>query len=63
MPVRCSAQDQSWPGQPESPELKKEAKLPATAVTTKIAHASRATSTILPPAVRGFAIADETVSS
>jgi hypothetical protein len=32
-------------------------------VTTKIAHASRATSTILPPAVRGFAIADETVSS
>jgi hypothetical protein len=42
--------------------VKKEAKLPATAVTTKIAHASRATSTILPPAVRGFVIADEIVS-
>jgi hypothetical protein len=42
--------------------VKKEAKLPATAVTTKIAHASRATST-LPPAVRGFVIADEMVSS
>jgi len=39
--------------------VKKEAKLPATAVTTKIAHASRATSTTLPPAVRGFVIADE----
>lgn len=43
---------------PESPELKNEAKLPATAVTTNIAHASRATSTTLPPAVRGFVIAD-----
>jgi len=43
--------------------VKKEAKLPATAVTTKIAHASRATSTTLPPAVRGFVIADEIVSS
>ena len=31
----------------ESPELKKVAKLPATAVTTKIAQTSRATSTIL----------------
>jgi hypothetical protein len=43
--------------------VKKEAKLPATAVTTKIAHASRATSTTLPSAVRGFVIADEMVSS
>jgi hypothetical protein len=43
----------------ESPELKKVAKLPATAVTTKIAHISRVTSTTLPPAVRGFVIADE----
>ena len=47
----------------ESPELKKEAKLPATAVTTKIAHASSATSTTFPAAVTGFVIDDDTVSS
>jgi len=43
--------------------LEKEAKLPTTDVTTKIAHTSRATSTILPPVVRGLAIADDMVSS
>ena len=42
---------------------KKEAKLPAIEVTTKIAYISRATSTILPPAVRGLVIADDMVSS
>jgi len=41
----------------------KEAKLPAIEVTAKIAHISRATSTILPPAVGGLAIADDMVSS
>jgi hypothetical protein len=39
------------------------AKLPATAVTTKTAHASRPTSTILPADVSGFLICDETVSN
>ena len=39
------------------------AKLPATAVTTKMAHASRPTSTTLPTGVSGFVILDETVSS
>ena len=43
--------------------MKKEAKLPATPVTTKIAHASRATSTTLPAAVSGFVDDDEMVSS
>ena len=46
-----------------SPELKNVAKLPATAVTTKMAHASRATSIILPAGVSGFVILDETVSN
>ena len=39
------------------------AKLPATAVRTKMAHASSPTSTILPTEVSGFLIEDETVSS
>jgi hypothetical protein len=39
-----------------SPELKNVAKLPATAVTTKMAHASRPTSIILPVGVSGFVI-------
>ena len=43
--------------------MKNEAKLPATPVTTKIAHISRATSTTLPPVVSGFVIADDIVSS
>ena len=43
--------------------MKKEANLSATPVTTKIAHISRATSTTLPPAVSGFEIADDMVSS
>jgi hypothetical protein len=61
--VMYFARDQSWPRSAGVAELKKEAKLPATPVTTKIPHASRATSTTLPPAVSGFVIADETVSS
>ena len=47
----------------ESPELKKEAKLPATAVTTKIAHISSATSTIFPAALTGLVSDEETDSS
>jgi hypothetical protein len=46
-----------------SPELKNVAKLPATAVTTKMAHASRPTSIIFPTDVTGFVILDETVSN
>src|ERR1700710_1638956 len=42
----------------ESLVEKNEAKLPATAVTTKIDHASSATSTIRPPVVNGFLICD-----
>ena len=45
------------------PELKNVAKLPATAVATKMAHASRPTSTILPTVVGGFVILEETVSN
>ena len=47
----------------ESPELKKDAKLPAIAVTTKIAHASSATSMTFPTAVTGLVIDDDTDSS
>jgi GntR family transcriptional regulator len=47
----------------ESPELKKEAKLPATAVTTKIAQTSSATSITLPTAVTGLVRDDDTDSS
>lgn len=47
----------------ESPDVKNVAKLPVTAVTTRIAHSSRNTSTILPPAVSGLENDDETVSS
>jgi hypothetical protein len=43
--------------------LKNVAKLPATAVTTKMAHASRPTSIIFPADVTGFVILDETVSN
>jgi hypothetical protein len=46
-----------------SPELKNVAKLPATAVTTKMAHASRPTSIIFPADVTGFVMLDETVSN
>jgi hypothetical protein len=46
-----------------SPELKKDAKLPATAVRTKSAQHSRPTSTILPPVVSGFFMEDDTVRS
>src|SRR6185437_14023242 len=56
-------QDDWRDDKPESAEVKKAAKLPATAVTTKTAQASRATSTTLPPTVRGFVIAEEMVSS
>jgi hypothetical protein len=46
-----------------SPELKNVAKLPATAVTTKMPHASSPTSIIFPTDVTGFVILDETVSN
>src|SRR5690242_19923615 len=55
-----------WPQSPlreASPELKNVARLPATAVTTKIAHSSRATSTTFPALVTGLGIEEETVSS
>jgi hypothetical protein len=46
-----------------SPELKNVAKLPATAVTTKMAHASRHTSITFPAGVSGLVILDEMVSN
>ena len=49
--------------QVESPELKKVAKLPATAVTTNMAHASSITSMIFPPDVTGLVIDEDTVNS
>ena len=47
----------------ESPEVKKEAKLPATAVTTKIAHTSSTTSMTFPTALTGLVSEDDTDSS
>ena len=47
----------------ESPELKKVAKLPAMAVTPKMAHASNPTSMILPADVTGLGRDEETVNS
>jgi hypothetical protein len=49
--------------QAESPLWKNAANEPATAVTTKIAHASSATSSTFPTAVTGFFSDEETVSS
>jgi hypothetical protein len=43
--------------------VKNDAKLPASAVTTKMAHASRSTSTTFPAVVTGFFSDDETVRS
>jgi hypothetical protein len=47
----------------ESPLAKKLEKMPATAVTTSLAHSSNTTSTTLPTAVSGFLSDDETVNT
>src|SRR5213082_720367 len=56
-PCQISRQDYVW-----SPLMKKEANEPATAVTTKTAQHSRATSTIWPACVTGFLKEEETVT-